>query len=90
VRTLVREGELSRGNYAMESDADMVSFSMTVPDISDSPAQQVVSSNLVSFRNVEELQSQNQRLLAIVRELSESQEKAEKESHDVQVKLIRV
>ena len=34
---------------------------------------------MVIFRNIEELQEQNQKLLAVVRELSESSEQREKE-----------
>ena len=38
---------------------------------------QVISDHLVLFRNVEELQEQNQKLLAVVRELGETREKEE-------------
>lgn len=45
-------------------------------DISSS--SQVISQQLVDFRNIEELQEQNQRLLGVVRELSEESETREK------------
>lgn len=51
--------------------------------------QQVVSERLVTFKNIEELQMQNQRLLAVVRELTETQEKATKEAHESQVQMIK-
>ena len=41
-------------------------------------SNQVISDHLVLFRNVEELQEQNQKLLAVVRELGETREKEEK------------
>ena len=40
---------------------------------------QVISEHLVTFKSLEELQAQNQRLLLTVRELSEEQEKLEQE-----------
>ena len=46
-------------------------------DISSS--SQVISEHLVTFRNIEELQHQNQKLLAVVRELSEEKEQREAE-----------
>ena len=39
--------------------------------------QQVISDHLVTFKSVDELQQQNQRLLAVVRELSDSKEDEE-------------
>lgn len=50
----------------------------------------MVSERLVTFKNIEELQMQNQRLLAVVRELTESQEKATRDAHENQLQLIRV
>ena len=46
-------------------------------DISSS--SHVISEHLVTFRNIEELQHQNQKLLAVVRELSEEKEQRESE-----------
>ena len=39
----------------------------------------MISEHLVTFKSLEELQAQNQRLLLTVRELSEEQEKLEQE-----------
>ena len=39
------------------------------------------------FRSIEELQKQNEKLLAVVRELSEEQEEKERETVDVQTKV---
>ena len=44
-------------------------------------AYQVISDHLVTFRSLEELQDQNQRLLAVVRTLSEEREREEEEKH---------
>ena len=37
----------------------------------------------MSFKNIEELQGQNQRLLAVVRELSEEREREEKKRREM-------
>ena len=39
------------------------------------------------FRSIEELQKQNEKLLAVVRELSEEQEEKERETVDVHTKV---
>ena len=46
---------------------------------------QVISGQLVSFRSIAELQEQNQKLLCVVRELSEEQERREMEDEDPKV-----
>lgn len=43
----------------------------------------VISEHLVTFRNIEELQEQNQKLLTVVRELSEERENQENTNHTV-------
>ena len=48
---------------------------------------QVISGQLVSFRSIAELQQQNQKLLCVVRELSEDQERREMEDEDPKVRL---
>jgi len=45
-----------------------------------SSTSEVISQHLVTFRSVEELQKQNQRLLVALRELSDAQEKEEFEA----------
>ncbi|XP_041484562.1 nucleoprotein TPR-like isoform X2 [Lytechinus variegatus] len=74
VRVLVREVSEARGGPIQAPDQMDVSSS----DISSS--SQVISDTLVSFRSVEELQQQNERLLGVVRDLSEKQEKEESET----------
>lgn len=47
-------------------------------DISSS--SEVITQHLVSYRNIQELQQQNQRLLVALRELGEAREKEEQET----------
>ncbi|KAF3835337.1 hypothetical protein F7725_027895, partial [Dissostichus mawsoni] len=72
VRVLLIELEEARGNYVPhEDDGSSADVSST---------SEVISQHLVTFRGVEELQKQNQRLLVALRELSEAQEKEEIET----------
>ena len=50
-------------------------------------SSQIISEQLVDFRNVEELQEQNQRLLGVVRELSQQNEEREKQTLEEQTKV---
>lgn len=69
---LLIELEEARGNYVPhEDDGSSADVSST---------SEVISQHLVTFRGVEELQKQNQRLLVALRELSEAQEKEEIET----------
>uniref|UniRef100_A0A3Q3GMK6 Nucleoprotein TPR n=1 Tax=Labrus bergylta TaxID=56723 RepID=A0A3Q3GMK6_9LABR len=69
VRVLLIELEEARGNHVIhEEDVNSADISST---------SEVISQHLVTFRSVEELQKQNQRLLVALRELSDSQEKEE-------------
>ncbi|NWX91057.1 TPR protein, partial [Nothoprocta ornata] len=72
VRVLLMEVEESRGNYVIRDEE------VTSADISSS--SEVISRHLVSYRNIEELQQQNQRLLVALRELGEAKEKEEQET----------
>lgn len=63
------ELEEARGNH--------VGYEEELSDVSN--ASEVISKHLVSFRSVEELQKQNQRLLVALRDLSDAQEKEESE-----------
>ena len=47
----------------------------------------MISGQLVSFRSIAELQQQNQKLLCVVRELSEEQERREMEDEDPKVRV---
>ncbi|XP_076007357.1 translocated promoter region b, nuclear basket protein [Genypterus blacodes] len=71
VRVLLIELEEARGNHIQEEEVSST-------DISN--ASEVISQHLVTFRSVEELQKQNQRLLVAIRELSDAQEEEEFES----------
>ncbi|XP_029285243.1 translocated promoter region b, nuclear basket protein [Cottoperca gobio] len=72
VRVLLIELEEARGNHVVhEEDGSSADVSST---------SEVISQHLVTFRGVEELQKQNQRLLVALRELSDAQEKEEFEA----------
>uniref|UniRef100_A0AAQ4QF74 Nucleoprotein TPR n=1 Tax=Gasterosteus aculeatus aculeatus TaxID=481459 RepID=A0AAQ4QF74_GASAC len=72
VRVLLIELEEARGNHVMHEEE------VSSADISST--SEVISKHLVTFRGVEELQKQNQRLLVALRELSDAQEKEELEA----------
>uniref|UniRef100_A0A3B3BI94 Nucleoprotein TPR n=1 Tax=Oryzias melastigma TaxID=30732 RepID=A0A3B3BI94_ORYME len=72
VRVLLVELEEARGNHVVHEEE------VSSADISSS--SEVISQHLVTFRSVEELQKQNQRLLVALRELGDSQEKEEFEA----------
>lgn len=71
VRVLLIELEEARGNHVVHEEE------LSSTDISST--SEVISQHLVSFRSIEELQKQNQRLLVALRELSDAQEKEESE-----------
>jgi len=68
--------EDARGGVA--STSSFFAQNESSADISSS--SQVITRELVDFRNVEELQEQNQRLLGVVRELSEQNEELERQT----------
>uniref|UniRef100_A0A3P9CSH3 Nucleoprotein TPR n=1 Tax=Maylandia zebra TaxID=106582 RepID=A0A3P9CSH3_9CICH len=72
VRVLLIELEEARGNHVIHEEV------VSSADVSST--SEVISQHLVTFRSVEELQKQNQRLLAALRDLSEAQEKEEFEA----------
>uniref|UniRef100_A0A3B5R9C9 Nucleoprotein TPR n=1 Tax=Xiphophorus maculatus TaxID=8083 RepID=A0A3B5R9C9_XIPMA len=72
VRVLLIELEEARGNHVLQEEE------VSSADISST--SEVISQHLVTFRSVEELQKQNQRLLVALRDLSDAQEKEEQES----------
>ncbi|KAJ8376133.1 hypothetical protein SKAU_G00067130 [Synaphobranchus kaupii] len=73
VRVLLIELEEARGNHVIREEEDVSSADVT-------STSEVISQRLVTFRSVEELQQQNQRLLVALRELGEAQEKEEMEA----------
>ncbi|XP_051581046.1 nucleoprotein TPR-like isoform X2 [Myxocyprinus asiaticus] len=72
VRVLLIELEEARGNHVMREEDEVCS-----EDVSST--SEVISQHLVTFRGVEELQQQNQRLLVALRDLSEAKEMDELE-----------
>ncbi|XP_070816529.1 translocated promoter region b, nuclear basket protein isoform X2 [Chaetodon trifascialis] len=72
VRVLLIELEEARGNHVLHEEE------VSSADVSST--SEVISQHLVTFRSVEELQKQNQRLLVALRELSDAQEKEEFET----------
>ena len=66
------ELEEARGNHVIRDEE------VSSADISSS--SEVISQHLVSYRNIEELQQQNQRLLVALRELGETREREEQET----------
>ncbi len=72
VRVLLIELEEARGNHVVHEEE------VSSADVSST--SEVISQHLVTFRSVEELQKQNQRLLVALRELSDAQEKEELEA----------
>ncbi|CAH2312727.1 nucleo TPR isoform X2 [Pelobates cultripes] len=74
IRVLLIELEESRGNHVQRDDDDDVSSA----NISSS--SEVITRHLVTYKSIEELQQQNQRLLVALRELGETKEKEEQET----------
>uniref|UniRef100_A0A8C7KYN0 Nucleoprotein TPR n=1 Tax=Oncorhynchus kisutch TaxID=8019 RepID=A0A8C7KYN0_ONCKI len=72
IRVLLIELEEARGNHVGHDEE------VSSADISST--SEVITQHLVTFRGVEELQQQNQRLLVALRELSEAQEREEEET----------
>ncbi|XP_026146558.1 translocated promoter region b, nuclear basket protein [Carassius auratus] len=70
VRVLLIELEEARGNHVMREEDEVCSADV-------SSTSEVISQHLVTFRSVEELQQQNQRLLVALRDLSEDKENDE-------------
>lgn len=74
VCVLLKEVEESRGGH---TSSQSINEEELVSSSDETTAEKVISKHLVTFRDIEELQSKNQQLLAIVRDLSESQEEKE-------------
>lgn len=70
---LLIELEEARGNHVARDDEAESSA-----DVSSS--SEVITQHLVTFRSVEELQQQNQRLLVALRDLGDAQERDEMET----------
>ncbi|XP_067893509.1 translocated promoter region b, nuclear basket protein isoform X2 [Heterodontus francisci] len=76
-RVLLMELEDARGNHILREDE------VSSADISSS--SEVITQHLVTYRNIEELQQQNQQLLVAIRELAEKQEEEEREKTSTRV-----
>ncbi|XP_039591515.1 translocated promoter region b, nuclear basket protein isoform X1 [Polypterus senegalus] len=73
IRVLLMELEEARGNHVIREDEEVSSA-----DISSS--SEVISQHLVTYRDIQDLQQQNQRLLVALRELGEAKEREEQET----------
>ncbi|CAL1544987.1 unnamed protein product [Lymnaea stagnalis] len=73
VRHLLKEVEELRGGQVVRDEMDVSSAEV-------SSSSNIITEKLVTFRNIEELQQQNQRLLEVCRELSEKKEQEENEA----------
>nr|XP_023422865.1 nucleoprotein TPR [Cavia porcellus] len=82
IRVLLMELEEARGNHVIRDEE------VSSADISSS--SEVISQHLVSYRNIEELQQQNQRLLVALRELGETREKEEQETTSSKITELQV
>ncbi|XP_061166094.1 nucleoprotein TPR-like [Saccostrea echinata] len=88
VQFLVKEIEEVKGRRIIQED------DISCVDISSTTSSEVISGHLVTFRNIEDLQRQNQRLLGVVRDLSEKRDEeeslaAEEKTKDLKEQLER-
>ncbi|XP_007667180.1 nucleoprotein TPR isoform X1 [Ornithorhynchus anatinus] len=82
IRVLLMELEEARGNHVIRDEE------VSSADISSS--SEVISQYLVSYRNIEELQQQNQRLLVALRELGETREREEQETTSSKITELQI
>ncbi|XP_023233101.1 nucleoprotein TPR-like [Centruroides sculpturatus] len=85
VCVLLKEVEEARAGHASSRS---LTEEEIVSSTDETTADKVISKHLVTFRDIEELQTKNQQLLAVVRELSENQE--EKEMKAVEDKTVEL
>ncbi|XP_077133726.1 nucleoprotein TPR isoform X3 [Ranitomeya variabilis] len=81
IRVLLIELEEARGNHVQRDD--------DVSSANISSSSEVITQHLVTFRNIDELQEQNQKLLVALRELGEAKEKEEQEAAAAQQNDLR-
>ncbi|XP_067679171.1 nucleoprotein TPR-like isoform X3 [Haliotis asinina] len=81
VRYLVKEVEELKGGRVVRDEE------VSSGEVSSSSS--LISEKLVTFRSIEELQDQNQRLLGVVRELSDKREEEEKLATDTKTQELR-
>ncbi|XP_063410496.1 nucleoprotein TPR-like isoform X2 [Mytilus trossulus] len=83
VQFLVKEiEEVKTGRIVRSEDANVSSSEI-------SSSCEAISSKLVTFRDIEDLQRQNQRLIAVIRELSEKKEEEEKLATESKTKELK-
>ncbi|KAG8185285.1 hypothetical protein JTE90_023894 [Oedothorax gibbosus] len=78
VQVLLKEVEEARGGMIKTHRDKSLMFEEEVTSSNDSTAAEVISRHLVTFRDIEELQTRNQQLLAAIRDLSQQHEETEK------------
>ncbi|XP_075038773.1 nucleoprotein TPR isoform X2 [Mixophyes fleayi] len=81
IRVLLMELEEARGNHVQRDD-DVSSANIT-------SSSEVITQHLVTYRNIEELQQQNQKLLVALRELGEAKEKEEQETTATEISELK-
>ncbi|XP_069823533.1 nucleoprotein TPR isoform X2 [Dendropsophus ebraccatus] len=81
IKVLLIELEEARGNH-VQRDNDVSSANI-------SSSSEVITQHLVTFKNIDELQEQNQKLLVALRELGEAREREEQEASAAQISDLR-
>ncbi|GBP80228.1 Nucleoprotein TPR [Eumeta japonica] len=79
---LLKEVEQSRGGSMPNGDHDATHTSNTIN--SELNSSRLISKTLVTFRDIQELQSNNQKLLRMVRDLTEKQEEFERQRQEIE------
>ncbi|RVE41975.1 hypothetical protein evm_013384 [Chilo suppressalis] len=89
---LLKEIEHTRGGLLPNGDHDSSHAASNTTNSSDLSSSRIISKTLVTFSDIQELQSNNQKLLRMVRDLTEKQEEFERhkdqfESGEMQTKI---
>lgn len=89
---LLKELEHTRGGLLPNGDHDSSNNASNTTNSSDISSSRIISKTLVTFSDIQELQSNNQKLLRMVRDLTEKQEELEQhkeqfESGEMQTKI---
>lgn len=89
---LLKEIEHSRGGLLPNGDHDSSQTASNTTNSSDLSSSRIISKTLVTFNDIQELQANNQKLLRMVRDLTEKQEEFERhkeqfESGEMQNKI---
>ncbi|KAI8426277.1 hypothetical protein MSG28_005163 [Choristoneura fumiferana] len=89
---LLKEIEHSRGGLMPNGDHDSSNTASNATNSSDHSSSRIISKTLVTFSDIQELQANNQKLLRMVRDLTDKQEEFERnkeqfESGEMQNKI---